>query len=397
MIDIKTDSSDHISQANQPWWSRLPENLYQSLHVTDIDINHKLKIRGSAAVDGVLRTGVASAVFTAMFPSLFLPKKMKEDVQHLKFYTHLVDQGDPKAVFIEPIKDVKIVRERLPHARYFPQGAIVESVQTESTFQTLNPDIRDEYAKLHHNIPAVAQHWRHPDGPRPTLIFTHGFFADAYWFNSKMFSLGWFYKQGYDILLPILPFHGKRRRREDIYSGMGFFSHGFAFMNEAFLQGVYDMRVWMSYLEAQGVTTIGASGYSLGGYITALVASTDNRLKFAIPNAPAVLLIDMIKSWRPINLGMACIMKANQLSINDLRYLTAIHCPLTWHPVISADRLMIIGGAGDRFTSPQLVNTLHQHWPGSEMHWFPGNHLMHLHQPAYLRIMKKFMDKCCKS
>lgn len=144
-------------------------------------------------------------------------------------------------------------------------------------------------------------------------------------------------------------------------------------------------------------TTIGASGYSLGGYITALVASTDNRLKFAIPNAPAVLLIDMIKSWHPINLGMACIMKANQLSINDLRYLTAIHCPLTWHPVISADRLMIIGGAGDRFTSPQLVNTLHQHWPGSEMHWFPGNHLMHLHQPAYLRIMKKFMDKCCKS
>lgn len=395
-MDTKINSLDNVSNKDQLWWLKLPEDFTRNPHITDIDLNHKFKIKGSAALDGVLRTGLGSAVLAAMIPTLSSSARMKKDIQNLQFYNEFVDRGDPKAVFAQPLKDIKIIRERLPHIHYLPEDAIIESLRTESTFQTLNPEIRAEFAELHRNIPAVAQHWRHPDGPRPTLIFTHGFFVDAYWFNSKMFSLGWFYKQGYDILLNKLPFHGQRRRKEDIYSGMGFFSNGFAFMNEAFLQSVYDLRVWMDYLEAQGVTAMGASGYSIGGYTTALVASIDERLKFAIPNAPAVLIIDMIKGWSPLNLAVAHMMKKNQLSLRDFRYLTAIHCPLTWQPVISADRLMVIGGAGDRFTAPQFVNALHQHWPGSEMHWFPGNHLMHLNQPTYLRLMKKFMDKCCK-
>lgn len=210
-----------------------------------------------------------------------------------------------------------------------------------------------------------------------------------------MFSLGWFYKQGYDILLHTLPFHGMRRRTADVFSGFGFFSHGFAHMNETFLQGVYDLRVWMDYLESQGVTQMGASGYSLGGYTTALPASADARLKFAIPNAPAVLLVDMIIGWKPLGPVIRRMMRQHKLALADLRELTAVHCPLTWQPLIAAERLMVIGGAGDRFTSPQLVNALHQHWTGSRMHWFSGNHLMHLQQPQYLRLMKNFMDKNC--
>ena len=54
---------------------------------------------------------------------------------------------------------------------------------------------------------------------------------------------------------------------------------------------------------------------------------------------------------------------------------------------------MVIGGAGDRFTSPRFVSLLHQHWAGSDVHWFPGNHLLHLQQGRYLRLMKKFMDR----
>jgi pimeloyl-ACP methyl ester carboxylesterase len=394
-MNTKVGAVKDAKKGQPPWWLSIPETFSKDLHVTDIDVNHKLKVKGSAAVDGVLRIGLASAVLAAMTPNLLISSRMKKDLHHLEFYGDFVDRRDPEAVFAKPQTNVKIKRERVPYSRYLPKDAIVELLSTESTYQTLNPEIRAEYAKLHHNIPAVAQHWRHADGPRPTLIFTHGFFADAPWFNSMMFSLRWFFKQGYDILLHTLPFHGLRRRKADFYSGLGFFSHGYAFMNEAFLQGVYDLRVWMDYLEEQGVTAMGASGYSLGGYTTALVASADKRLKFAIPNAPAVLLIDMIKGWSPINLGMAYMMKKNGLSLTDLRYMTAIHCSLTWQPVISADRLMVIGGAGDRFTSPQFVNALHQHWVGSEMHWFPGNHLMHLHQPSYLRIMKKFMDKAC--
>ena len=386
----KTEALDQ-----QPWWLKLSENFNKELHLTDIHLKHKLKVQGSAAADGIVRIGLASAVLGAMTPHLLSSARVKRDIENLKFYGGFVDRGDRAAVFPKPRQGIKITRERLPHASYFPEGAQVELLSAPVTYEALNPNLRAAFAKSHQNIPATAQHWRHPDGPRPTLIFTHGFFADSARFNNVMFSLGWFFKKGYDILLHTLPFHGLRSRKFDLYSGIGFFSHGFAHMNECFLQGVYDLRVWMDYLEAQGVTAMGASGYSLGGYTTALVAECDDRLKFAIPNAPAVMLIDMILGWSPINIAIRNMMKKNGLSLSQMRHMTAVHCPLTWTPVISSDRLMVIGGAGDRFTSPQFVNALHTHWSSSDMHWFPGNHLMHMHQPDYLRVMKKFMDNAC--
>lgn len=35
------------------------------------------------------------------------------------------------------------------------------------------------------------------------------------------------------------------------------------------------------------------------------------------------------------------------------------------------------------------------YWAGSQLHWFPGNHLLHLHQSEYLYRMKAFMDHHC--
>lgn len=46
---------------------------------------------------------------------------------------------------------------------------------------------------------------------------------------------------------------------------MGYFAHGFAHMNKAFLQSVHDLRIWIDYLEDQKLRAIGVSGYSLGG------------------------------------------------------------------------------------------------------------------------------------
>jgi hypothetical protein len=395
MMNAKNTQLDHNEVSQEPWWVSLPEDFHQMLHVTGIDNLHRLKVKSSAAIDGVLRLGLASAVAGAMSPHILSPTRVRKDIHNLEFYQNIVDQGDREAVFSKPPKDSQVIRERVAPSRYLPVGAKVELLRNQSTFQTLNPAVRSEYAKSHFNGTATAQYWQHPDGPRPTLIFTHGFLVDAPRFNNYMFSLSWFYEQGYDILLHTLPFHGTRRGKLDVLSGMGYFSHGFAHMNEAFLQGVYDLRGWMNFLEAQGVTAMGVSGYSLGGYTSASAACADDRLKFVIPNSPAVVLIDMIRGWAPTNLALGHIMKNHHLTLKNFRHMTAVHCPLSWKPVIAPERLMIIGGAGDRFTSPQFVNALHKHWSGSEMHWFPGNHVMHLNKLAYLRLMKEFMDKNC--
>ncbi len=71
----------------------------------------------------------------------------------------------------------------------------------------------------------------------------------------------------------------------------------------------------------------------------------------------------------------------------------AVHSPATYPLQLEGDRALTIGGAGDRLTSPRFVRLLHQHWQESHLHWFPGNHVIHLSQGAYLRRMKNFMDR----
>ena len=88
-------------------------------------------------------------------------------------------------------------------------------------------------------------------------------------------------------------------------------------------------------------------------------------------------------------------MPRNGVGIQDQRRYMAVHAALTYKPMVDPRRLLIIGGAGDRFTPPRYVKLLHEHWAGSQLHWFPGNHIMHLKQRDYLHFMKRFMDDCC--
>jgi hypothetical protein len=36
---------------------------------------------------------------------------------------------------------------------------------------------------------------------------------------------------------------------------------------------------------------------------------------------------------------------------------------------------------------------LWEHWDRCALHWFPGNHVLHVSQPAYLRRMTAFLQK----
>ncbi|MCY1442105.1 hypothetical protein D9M71_584530 [compost metagenome] len=56
--------------------------------------------------------------------------------------------------------------------------------------------------------------------------------------------------------------------------------------------------------------------------------------------------------------------------------------------------MLIIGGAGDRVTMPRHVRLLQRHWPGSALHWFPGNHILHLGRREYLERMGELMERC---
>ncbi|MFV0277039.1 MAG: alpha/beta hydrolase family protein, partial [Parahaliea sp.] len=272
-----------------------------------------------------------------------------------------------------------------------PADGSCELVTFASPFKTLHPAMRDVYPREPRNMRARAQHWRHDDGPRPTICVIHGFLADPYWFNKLFFALPRFYAQGYDILLYTLPYHDRKQGPLSPFSGHGIFAKGICNFNESMIHAVHDFRIFLDYLESGGVDRIGVTGISLGGYTTALLAAVEERLAFAIPNVPLVSPADLMLEWFPSNIGFKTLMKISDTPVSDARHMVAVHSPLTYQPVLPKERLMIIAGAGDRLAPPKHARLLWEHWCRPDIHWFPGNHVLHLDRGSYLRKIGEFL------
>jgi hypothetical protein len=53
---------------------------------------------------------------------------------------------------------------------------------------------------------------------------------------------------------------------------------------------------------------------------------------------------------------------------------------------------MIIAGLGDRLAPPDQSQRLWEHWDRCHLHWFPGNHALHVRRGRYLKQIGRFMQ-----
>jgi len=359
---------------------------------SELDCVTRLVVEGSAASDLVLRTAAASLLTVAAAPFHLSSGAIRGDRQALRFYADLAAGADASVTFPRPTARVAVTSERALSSPFRPHDGRIELLHFRSPFVTLHPGMRDRYAAFTRNATAWAQHWRHDDGPRPTLCVIHGFMGSPYWFNSAFFALPWFYGHGYDVLLYTLPFHGRRKGVLSPFSGHEYFTHGLAHINEAMAHAVHDFRLFVDHLERRGVTKIGVTGLSLGGYTTALLAAVEDRLHLAIPNAPVTEMAGLIRDWFPAGQLMALALRRNGIADSEITSALAVHSPLTYQPVLAKDRLMIIAGLGDRLAPPDQSQKLWEHWDRCNLHWFPGNHALHVRRGRYLKQIGRFMQ-----
>lgn len=361
----------------------------------DLTRQQKLIVDTSAAADLGLRTTIASLLGAAMLPRVvgaaLRPKDSRAERDGLKFYAELGAAKDPELSFPAPRELPRVAtRPANPFAEWTAHGR-VENIKFASSFEAVNPAQRERRRGYARNNVVHAQHWRHDDGPHPTLCLIHGFMGSAYLFNGLFFSLPWFYRAGYDVLLYTLPFHGRRAERFSPYSGYGYFADGLAGFAEAMAQAVHDFRSVLDYLEYTGVDRVALTGMSLGGYTSALIASVDDRVQAVIPNVPVVTPDASFDEWFPANL---VIKLGNRVTGTNRGLSTAAsryHSPLNYPPLVPKDRRLIITGLGDRLAPPQQAELLWEHWDRCAFHWFPGNHVLHVSQPDYLRRMTRFL------
>jgi pimeloyl-ACP methyl ester carboxylesterase len=353
-------------------------------------VRTRLLVAAAAATDIPVRTGLASVMFAAGLPWGLSPAAWRERGR-LGFYAELAQTHDPSLVFEKPREGVRIELSKPGPLSFRAPGGQVSLLGFDSPYVAVNPDMREHYAGFTRNAKAWAQHWRHHDGPRPTLGVIHGFGASPYMLNTAFFALPWLYSKGYDVLLYLLPFHGPRRDLLSAVNGSGLFAHGPSHFNEAMLQAVHDFRIFVDHLEAAGVQQVGVTGLSLGGYVSALLAAAEPRLRVVIPNAPVTSIPRLIPTYFPANVGVMMASIAHRTPLRLAEDATAIHSPLNYPSQVTRERLMIIGGRGDRLAPPEQSRLLWEHWDRPRLHWYPGNHLLHVNRAAYLREMRRFM------
>ena len=373
------------------WWDTLAADFHKKDEHFALRPADRLRVSATAASDVVIRTAGAAAVAALAIPIGYHPRRLQQAYQERRFYEQFADRGDVHRFFRRPPRGVKVER-RIQPVDAFGSHGVVERLRFDSPFEPVNPAMRERWKGYTRNNVARAKWVRHADGPRPTVMFVHGFFADPYWLNELFFAIPAFFYAGCDVLLYTLPFHGRRQELLSPFSGHGFFAGGVSGINEAFAQAVHDFRIFLDFLlDDVGVERAGVTGISLGGYTSALLASVEDRLAFAAPNVPVASLPDLVMEWAPMSWVIRSAMKVAGVSIHDLRHMMAAHSPLTWQPVLPRERLMVIGGVGDRLAPPKHSRLLWDHWGRCRIHWFPGSHILHLDQGEYISEMFSFL------
>jgi hypothetical protein len=312
---------------------------------SDLSPRQRAVVDVSAIGDLALRTAASSLLSATVAPAV-VANAMRHpggERSNLAFYAELAAERDAARSFPAPTELPHVVSRPASLLAEWLANGTVDNISFRSSFTAVNPALRKQWRAFASNNVVHAQHWRHDDGPRPTLCVIHGFMGSSYLLNGLFFSLPWYYRSGYDVLLYTLPFHGRRAERFSPFSGYGYFASGLAGFAES------------------------------------------------IPNCPVVTPAKLFDEWFPANALVGLGLRLANINRGELNAGMSYHGPLNYQPVIPKDRRMIITGLGDRMAPPDQAVKLWEHWDHCALHWFPGSHVAHVSQLDYLRRMTPFL------
>lgn len=211
---------------------------------------------------------------------------------------------------------------------------------------------------------------RHGDADRPWLVCTNGYRMGTLGIDVRLFAR-YFDQLGLDVLIPVLPLHGPRRRRFN--SGTGFLGLDVVDTIHAEAQAVWDIRRLLSWIERQRPSGIGAFGLSLGGYTTALYTSLADGIDCVIAGIPlADVSRTLVRHAVSEQLQLAL---QRGWSLDHAREVLRVVSPLALRNRVPRDGRLIFGAVADRLVTPDQVHDLWNHWERPEIVWYQGGHV----------------------
>ena len=253
-----------------------------------------------------------------------------------------------------------------------------------SKFEPYLPELRNKYLGFEDNRTSHARLFL-GRSPRPAIVLVHGYLAGQWAVEERAWPIRWLGER-YDLALAVLPFHALRgaraRRAPPPFPGADP-----RMTNEGFRQAMFDLRALVRFLRARGAPSVGVMGMSLGGYSTALLATVERDLAFAVPIIPLASLADFALEQGRLGSG-----EEARLQHDALEEANRIVSPLARPSLVPSDRVLVVAAESDRITPIAHAERLAAHF-GAEVVRFDGGHLLQFGRGDAFRAIGRWLTR----
>lgn len=316
---------------------------------------------------------------------------LQEYIDYHAFYAQQRFLDDPGSAFVAPPEGHSVIERATRRRSWDPKDAALAGIDFYSPFQTLDPRFRSEYAALEPNERVESRGWFHKNGPRPAVIFLHGFSAPDYRINKMWFSAQRFYDAGLDVVFMNLPLHGGRMPKSAAYHGTAIIQPSLWRLSEACAQGVMDLRILIDHLYGRGARRVGIMGYSWGGFHASMVACLEPRTDFIVSVAPVVSIADLVMSW-PTRSFFEESLEEPATMIRELRKILAPFTPLSHALRIPKERVLLVASVNDGIVPTVHTEALWEHFGRPQVYWSCGGHVLYFDKRRVTERALRFLE-----
>lgn len=222
---------------------------------------------------------------------------------------------------------------------------------------------------------------------KPSVILLHGWNGEL-GYRFQFPYLAWRLSRcGVNAALIELPYHAHRKPTAP-GALQNFISHDLLRMLEATRQAIADTRALTGWLIERGSPCVGLLGFSLGAWLTGIVACHDARPKFAVLATPVVRLeraIAELPFCAPIRDGLRD--SALALDPLDLASLSPLTAPAN---------VLLIQSQHDLFAPAETIEEIWRAWGCPEIWRLPHGHISVLLSVATMERIIRWIARKAK-
>jgi hypothetical protein len=322
-----------------------------------------------------------------------VPLQTKEELERsfamLRCYTDPDVVGDPDRLMAPP----SMLPELVTRSRRKIREGTRAHLEFESPYEPIHPIYAAEFRRYDKLDRVHLFAWQHARPAPASIVITHGWGLGPVRIHAQEFGIEWLYRKlGLDVYYYVAPFHWLRRPTVARFSGELHPSPNLMRTNEAFIQTTRELRTAFGLIQRHNPAPLGMMGSSLGGYTTALLASLDERIRFAVPVLPPSSLADLF--WEH-GAGDPVRARAETMGMTQERFrgAWALHSPLSHRPKVPFDGRLIVSATGDGLVGEHNVEPLWEHWGRPTRVRFAGGHILQVYRAQYHRALGSMLGR----